>query len=302
LIQLNSSDELKATSGPYQCPWRGPRTYRDGGFSMSVITISRGSFSGGKILAECLARRLGYRCIDRDIIVERAAAYGVSQYELRDALEKPPNFLDRFKHKKYLYLALIQASLAEEVRTGKAIYHGLAGHLLLKGGHPILRTRIIAPMEYRVQMVQERLKYSRQDAIAYIEKVDEGRQKWTQFLYGVDWGDPSLYDIVLNLEHIDIEEACHIIASIVIERQFEFTPECQQRMDDLALASRVRADLAINPSTADLELEVLAHQGAVSVKGKVATMSQINEVKRVASAASGVISVNLDELAPPVRV
>jgi inorganic pyrophosphatase/exopolyphosphatase len=58
---------------------------------MSVITISRGSFSGGKILAECLARRLGYRSIDRDIIVERAAAYGVSQYELRDALEKPPN-------------------------------------------------------------------------------------------------------------------------------------------------------------------------------------------------------------------
>ena len=127
---------------------------------MSVITISRGSFSGGKTLAECLARRLGYRCIDRDVIVERAAAYGVSQHELRDALEKPPSFLDRFKHKRYLYLVLIQAALAEEVRTGKAIYHGLAGHLLLKGGQPILRTRIIAPMELRIRMVQDRLKYS----------------------------------------------------------------------------------------------------------------------------------------------
>ena len=269
---------------------------------MSVITISRGSFSGGKTLAECLARRLGYRCIDRDVIVERAAAYGVSQHELRDALEKPPSFLDRFQHKKYLYLALIQAALAEEVRTGKAIYHGMAGHLLLKGGHPILRTRIIAPMESRVEMIQDRLRYSRNDAIAYIKKVDEDRRKWTQFLYGVDWGDPALYDIVINLEYIDLEEACHIIASMVIERSFEFTPECQQRMDDLALGSRVRADLAINPSTADLELEVQAHEGAVSIKGKVPTIGQINEVKQVASASSGVISLNLDELVPPVQV
>ena len=41
---------------------------------MSMITISRGSFSSGKILAEFLARRLGSRCIDRDIIVESKGA------------------------------------------------------------------------------------------------------------------------------------------------------------------------------------------------------------------------------------
>jgi cytidylate kinase len=273
-----------------------------GGFTMSVITISRGSFSGGKILAECLARRLGYRCIDRDIIVQRAAACGVSQEDLKEALEKPPGFLDRFKHKRYLYLALMQAALAEEVRAGKAVYHGLAGHLLLRGGHPILRTRIIAPMEFRVQMLQGRLKYGRREAIAYIEKVDGDRRKWTQFLYGVDWGDPTLYDIVLNLEFVEIEEACRIISSIVLERRFEFTAESQRRMNDLALGSRVRADLAINPSTSDLELEVAAHDGAVAIMGKVAVMVQIDEVKRVASAASGVASVNIEELAPPIRV
>lgn len=269
---------------------------------MSVITISRGSFSGGKILAECLARRLGYRCVDRDVIVERAAAYGVSQDDLREAMEKPPGFLDRFQHKRYLYLALMQASLAEEVRTGRAIYHGLAGHLLLKGGQPILRTRIVAPIERRIQMLQERLNYSRRDAIAYILKVDEDRRKWTRFLYGVDWEDPSLYDLVLNLEYVDMEEACRVIAAVVLGPHFEFTADSQRRMDDLALGSRVRADLAINQSTSDLELEVVAHDGTVAIKGKVATMAQIDEVKRVASATSGVASVNIEQLAPPIRV
>jgi hypothetical protein len=62
------------------------------------------------------------------------------------------SFLERYRHKKYIYLALIQAALAEEVRTGKVVYHGNAGHLLLPGGTPVLRTRIIAPLEFRVTM------------------------------------------------------------------------------------------------------------------------------------------------------
>ena len=268
---------------------------------MCVITISRGSFSGGKILAECLAQRLGYRCIDRDVIVERAAAYGVSQQDIREALERPPAFLDRFNHKRYLYLTLVQAALTEEVRTGRAVYHGLAGHMLLGGGQPILRTRIIAPMEFRIGMVQQRLKYNRGDAIAYIEKVDQERRKWTQFLYGVDWGDPSLYDLVINLEYLDIEQACRIISSTAIERCFEFTPECQQRMDDLALASRVRAALAIDPATADLEVEVVAHSGAVSIRGKIFELGRIDEVQRIASSVAGVATLNVNELASPVQ-
>ena len=268
---------------------------------MSVITISRGSFSGGKILAQCLCQRLGYRCIDRDVIVQRAATLGASENELKHALEKPPGFLERFQHNRYRYLALIQAALTEEVRTGRAVYHGLAGHLLLKGGLPILRTRIIAPLEVRVQMLQERLNYTRSRAISYIDEVDADRRKWTRFLYGVDWGDPSLYDIVLNLEYLTIDDACGIIASTVAERCFKFTPECQQRMDDLALGSRVRAALAIDASTQDLEVEVIAHSGAVSLRGSVSTIAQIEDARRVAAGTPEVSSVDLSHLAPPLR-
>lgn len=51
---------------------------------MSVITISRGTFSDGKMLAERLSATLGYRGIDRDAIVERAAARGVTEVFQRD--------------------------------------------------------------------------------------------------------------------------------------------------------------------------------------------------------------------------
>ncbi len=268
---------------------------------MSVITISRGTFSGGKLLAECLARRLGYRCIDRDVIVERAAAHGVSQDELRAALEKPPTFLERFKHRKYLYLVLIQAALAEEVRTGKAIYHGLAGHLLLHGGTPVLRTRIIAPMDFRIQMAQQRLKLSREDAISYIEKQDHDRQRWTQYLYGVDWGDPALYDIVFNLEYINIEQACRAITTIIRDRCFSFTPECQAMMNDLALASRVRAALALAPATSHLEFDVESRDGAVTIKGRLPEVNQLPEIEKIVLEVPGVTAINTDELAPATQ-
>jgi len=269
---------------------------------MSVITVSRGSFSGGKALAECLAQKLGYRCVDRDVIVERAAAFGVSQDDLRAALEKPPGLLERFQHKRYLYLTLIQAALTEEVKAGKAIYHGLAGHLLLaKGGPHILRTRIIAPLEFRIRMAQDRLKFSRDEAIAYITKVDQDRQKWTRFLYGVDWGDPSLYDIVLNLEYMEIEEACSAICALAMERCFELTEDCRRRLEEMALASRVKARLAIDSTTSDLEFDVDAEKGVVSIHGKVPSTDRLPAVERVALAVPGVKELRMEELVSPVR-
>jgi cytidylate kinase len=270
---------------------------------MSVITISRGSFSGGKTLAECLAVKLGYRCVGRETIVERAAASGVSHEELLAALLNPPGFLERFQHKRYQYLTLFQAALAEEVKTGHVVYHGNAGHLLLKGMPAVLRVRIIAPLEMRLAMVQERLKLSGNEALDYIRKMDEGRKRWTQFLYGVNWEDPALYDLVVNLEHMDIEEACEAIGALAQTRRcFELSPECRAELEDLALASRVRAALAMNPSTSHLEVEASAKGGHVSIRGKVTETGELDVVRRVAMAVPGVTGLNLDELIPPTRV
>jgi cytidylate kinase len=268
---------------------------------MSVVTISRGTFSGGKRLAECLAGRLKYRCVNRDVIVEKAAAWGVSQEELRAALEKPPSFLERFRYKRYLYLALVQAALTEEVRGGEVVYHGHCGHLLLKAGTPVLRARIIAPLEYRVSMAQDRLRLTYNEVVAYIKKMDSDRKKWAQYLYGVDWEDASLYDLVINLEYIDIEQACDILASTVTQGKcFHFDKKCQAAMDDLARASRIKAELALNPGTSNLELDILCEEGDVRVKGKVYDTDQIEQIERITREVEGVINVDLDELAPPI--
>lgn len=258
---------------------------------MPVITISRGSFSGGKMLAECLSNELGLRCIDRDVIVEKAAAVGVPQDSLREALAKPPTFWDRFTHTRYRYLTIIQAALCEELSAGNAVYHGNAGHLLLHGVTHVLRTRIIAPMRFRVRMVRDRLKLDADAALAYIHQMDQDREKWTHYLYGVSWGDPSLYDIVLNLESLDIRQACEIIVTTARQECFAETVASRAAMNDLLVASRVRAKLAVTDSTHELEVEVVSHDGAVSINGKIPRDVGIREIEAVARAVPGVSSI-----------
>ena len=97
--------------------------------------------------------------------------------------------------------------------------------------------------------------------------MDRDRRKWTQFLYGLDWAEPSLYDLIINLERTSVEQACHAVASLVECGGYELSPEGQAAMDDLALASKVRAALAQDPFTLNLEVEVESRGGSILIRG-----------------------------------
>jgi cytidylate kinase len=262
---------------------------------MCVITISRGLFSGGRALAQAVAQELGYRCVGRKVILERAAARGASHEELRDALEKPPGLIDRLSHKRYVFLYLLQAALAEEVRDGDVVYHGLAGHLLLRDAPRVLRIRLLAPLESRIAAAQDRIRFGRDEAEAHLKKMDDDRRKWSQYLYGVDWEDPSLYDLVVNLECMQLDQASRMVATLARQKHFEFGAECRQKMDELALQSRVRADLALHPSTARLELRVAADRGTISIRGDIPKdLRIVEEMKVIAGTVPGVTKVRLE--------
>lgn len=261
---------------------------------MSVIAISRGTFSGGKKLAEALARRLDYRCIDRDAVVQRTSIRSVSPTELFSALDLPPSSdLCTLNHRKYIYLALLKAAVADEAASGNAVYHGLVGHLLFPDDLPILGIRVIAPMEYRLQEAQQRMQLNHDQAAAHIAKVDEHRAKWTRYLYGVNWEDPSLYDLVLNLQNFNIDQACHWIGGMIKQGAFAFSARHQTIMKDFVLAAHVRAALAKDIMTTHLEVEVESRAGLVTIKGDL--FDQTEDVQRVAASVAGVQSVILEQ-------
>ena len=140
------------------------------------------------------------------------------------------------------------------------------------------------------------MQFGRADAVAYIEKMDDQRGKWTRYLYGVDWEDPSLYDFVVNLRHLSLEQACRLIGAMVEEGGFEFSPPHQAAMQDFVLATRVRAALARDPLTTNLEVAVESSGGEVTVKGDL--YEEDDDVQRVAAAVPAVSSVTVQEPEP----
>jgi len=250
-------------------------------------------------LAEGLAKKLGYQIVGREDIVHEAARSGIKEQKLKEALLKPPGFWDRFKHDRHCYLALVQAALCERVQPDRIIYHGNAGHLLLHDVSHVLCIRLIAPLSFRIKKVQQERPVSDEEAVGLIEKVDQERRDWTRLLYGVDWLDPSLYDLTINLKTLDLEGAVEVAAAAAQRTEFQATEASREAMANLLLASQVKAALASNTDTHSCEVEVRAKDGVVFLHGKIRPESLVETVIQVASQVEGVQRVDRDELDAP---
>ncbi len=210
---------------------------------MAVISISRGSHSKGKEVAEKVAARLGYRCICREVILDASESYHIPEIKMIRAIHDAPSILERFGHDKTRFITYYQSALVRDVQKDNVVYHGLAGHLLLKGIPHVLKVRIIADLDERVCNEMECEKIPKQEALRLILKDDQQRRKWTQSLYGVDPWDSSLYDLVLRIHKLTVADAVDFICRAAQLPQFGTTKESQRKMDDLALASQIKAAL-----------------------------------------------------------
>lgn len=269
---------------------------------MPIITISRGSMSGGQALAESLAGAFGSPCVAREVVVEAAAKLGVPEKVLSEKLERGPRVWDRLTLARRTYVVAVQEALAEHAVKGDLVYHGRAGHLLLRGMPAVLRVRLIAPMEMRVRAVIEREGVSPPEAEQVIQQRDEARRRWTQAMYGVDIGDPRLYDLVVNLEGMSIRSASAVVMAAAQRPEYAITDEVRGKLQDFLLACRVKVALATRPASRGLDLEATALKGVVTIRGEVPKAEMLThastrweqELMEIAQSVQGVEAVHLD--------
>ena len=210
---------------------------------MAVITISRGCYSHGQEIAEEVAKILGYECVSREILLEASQLFNVSEKKLIRSLNATPNILERIVHGRERYLEYIKTALLEHARKGNVVYHGHAGHLLLTEIPQVLKIKIIADKDDRINLLQKKKNVTKETAAAIIEKEDNNRTQWTRYLYKMDINDPKLYDIIINIGNLAIEDACKIICLLARSNSYQTTDESKQAVEALAIASRLRAAL-----------------------------------------------------------
>jgi cytidylate kinase len=273
---------------------------------MAIVTISRGSMSGGEALAQCLAATLGCPILGREVLVEAAAKLGVPEELLREKIQSSVGLFEKLTTDRETYLAALQSALADQCVSGNLIYHGNAGHFLLKGVPNVLKVRLIAPMPMRVRAVMKRQGLDAEAAREYIRYADQERIQWTKFIYGVDWRDPKNYDLVVNLRDLSLDAACAMLSAVVKSAAFATTAEVKKKLKDFALACRVKLALVAKPEWQTLRFDVRADAGNVEIAwGTASADASANppeaseeEMRQAAASVRGVTKVTLHLLEP----
>jgi cytidylate kinase len=206
---------------------------------MAIITISRGSYYRGKEVAEKLAQKLGYDCISREILLEASEEYNIPEIKLIRAIQDAPSILERFTRQKEKYVAFIRAALLRHVQKDNVVYHGLFGHFFLQDIPHVLKVRIVGDLEARVADEVKREGISADKAREIIMRDDEERRKWALYLYGADSWDATLYDLVIHLKTISVDDAVSLISHALELPSFQTTPQSQAAIDSLVEAARM---------------------------------------------------------------
>ena len=237
---------------------------------MAIVTISRGPQVGGRAVAECLARKIGYKCLTTSDVVKRCAIkFNLPEDEINRRLQEIPGFWKRLRHEHKRSLVYIKCAVLAAAREDNIVYHGLAGQLFLANIKHVLKIRIESPFERRVRAAMEEYNLSEDKAVDYLNEADDTRKIWVKLFYGESWNDPKLYDLSINRNNLSEDTICELIMESLKSGDFDTTPESQAELENRMLKFEVLAALAADEKLWDLPIKITASGGVVTLKGMV---------------------------------
>lgn len=267
--------------------------------AVTIVAISRELGSGGTTIGAAVAKELGFRYVDREVILKAAEAHHVPAEKLEDIDERRLTFWERFDEEKRRFLVFIESAFYAHAEEGNVVMVGRGGPLLLQGVSHAVRARIMAPFEVRVRRVMEEYKLDQRAAGARVRSYDRQQATRQEYLFGVDWTSPEYYDLVLNTAEGAWSHFVDFVVWLARSPRYRPSPESIQKVRDLSLASRVRAALAADAVTKNIDMGVTAQAGVVSLRGVVFSPAMMETVVEAARRVPGVSSVTTEAVEVP---
>jgi len=262
---------------------------------MAIITISREMGTGAYQIAAEVARKLKFTFVDDRRIIACASKYGLSPEMFQMVDEKPPAYITAEDRKRAAALNTVELILLDFARKGNVILYGRGCQFLLKDCGNVLRLRIIADFEERVERFAEREWIDPDLARSMTRLSDHQRAGFVHFYFDRDWDDPLGYDITYNTTRLSAES---IVDSIVAAAGDQILKEGEVGVTDLIdnaiLVNRIETALL---NSADLNyrpFNIVADQGRVILSGYLASEEEKSNTLRVVKSVKGVNLVEED--------
>jgi hypothetical protein len=110
--------------------------------------------------------------------------------------------------------------------------------------------------------------------------------------FGVNWGDPVLFDLVLNTDRLSVDTCVQQIKALLLRPEFAETEESRALLQGLALSARVRAAMKSHDETAGVDVTIESAGATVTLKGIVLNAAERAGAEQVAAAVPGVSTVD----------
>jgi cytidylate kinase len=190
-----------------------------------VVTISREYGCPAKIVAQDLAIKLNklllrakkkqqWRWISKEILEESAKELKMNRHTLKDLLNAGDrgvmdDLIWSLSNKFYPGDNKVKKTLAEVImefaKQGRVIIVGRGGVSLTRNIKDSLHIRLVAPTEWRVQIVGDRYHLPHRQAEKKTKKIDAKRNHLREFFEGKA-PDNSVFDIVFNYKTMTEKE------------------------------------------------------------------------------------------------
>src|SRR5262245_23171311 len=100
---------------------------------MAIIIVSHQMGAGGPEIGRALAKRLGYRYVDQELLLDAARRSGLAEDKLSHLEESKPTLFERFDAETRRHITVLQTTLLEFAEADNAV--------LMRGGRPMAAAR-----------------------------------------------------------------------------------------------------------------------------------------------------------------
>lgn len=242
---------------------------------MSVLLFASENQALEEEIAKKSADRLGYSTLNRSFLNEIAQIHSLDPAKLQEAMQTTPSLFKRISPKQWHYMiSCVEMEVLNRLVEDNIVCWGLAAHLYVVVVSHVLKVRLIEGSEDAAKIKSDRAKERQMD-------------KWSMTAYNRRNSNPKLYDMVINIDQINPEEAVTTISSTMGYTRFKPMTYSINSLADRALAAKVKNTLLKSMT----DIHVHAQNGTVVVTTtslKREKKKKIETIKEIAGEIDGI--------------
>ncbi|MDY0039466.1 MAG: cytidylate kinase-like family protein, partial [Desulforhabdus sp.] len=191
---------------------------------MAVITISREPGVGGEEIAARLAGKLGFLLVDKAHLTRLWREINLEDEELSSVDERVPTDEQALGGEVEAYARLLPDLLAQLAEEHDLVIIGRASQALFRDRPGTLHVRIIGTRDFRVRQLQDKEGLSPRRARRQIRELEQQRSRYIRYLYRLNWADITLYDLIIRMDRLSIDQALKLIMAAAAEMRLQTVP------------------------------------------------------------------------------